>query len=61
MHAPDAPQQTVPASHVGDRAKPARPMVADFGERSEVAKYAGRRVGKAWRCAFSLGFIPWPT
>lgn len=37
-------------------------MAADFGERSEVAKYAGRRrVGEAWSCAFSLGFIPWPT
>jgi uncharacterized protein len=31
------------------------PMAADFGERSEVAQYSGRAVGRDWACPFSLG------
>lgn len=29
------------------------PMAADFGERSEVAQYSGRAVGREWACPFS--------
>lgn len=29
------------------------PMSADFGARSEAAQYAGREVGRDWRCPFT--------